>query len=80
MAAGTTEVAGTCGGHLEVAALGQEAGVRNLVVSLTTEQMDAQGMKERGIRDMPEIYKGNLFFGEHRMEIPLDEPPPARLD
>ena len=73
-------MARTCGGHLEVATLGQEAGVKNLVVSHTTEQMDAPGIKERVIREMSEIYKGNLFFGEDLMEIPLNGPRPAKLD
>ena len=74
------EMARTCGGHLEVATLGQEAGVKNLVVSHTTAQMDVPGIKERVIREMSEIYKGNLFFGEDLMEIPVKGPRPAKLD
>lgn len=73
------EMARTCGGHLEVAAAGQQAGVKNLVVSHTTEQMDAPGMKERVIREMAEIYKGNLFFGEDLMEVPVGAPKPSKL-
>ena len=74
------ELARTCGGHLEVAKAGQDARVKNLVVSHTTEQMDVPGVKERVIREMAEIYKGNLFFGEDLMEIPLADPQPAKLD
>jgi len=73
------ELARTCSGHLEVASAGQEAGVKNLVVSHTTEQMDVPGVKERVVREMSEIYKGNLFFGEDLMEIPLGDPIPAKL-
>jgi len=69
-----------CAGHLEVARVGQEAGVKNLVVSHTTEQMDVPGVRERVIREMAEIYTGNLFFGEDLMQIPIGDPLPAKLD
>jgi ribonuclease Z len=68
------------GGHLEIARLAQAAGVRNLVASHITEQMDVPGVKERLIREMSELYKGNLFFGEDLMEIPVGAPTPRKLD
>lgn len=68
------------GGHLEVARLAQAAGVRNLVASHITEQMDVPGVRERLIREMAEVYRGNLFFGEDLMEIPLGAPGPRKLD
>ena len=61
-------------GHLELARLGQRAGVRNLVASHITEQMDVPGVRERLIREMSAIYTGNLFFGEDLMEIPVGAP------
>ena len=61
-------------GHLELAYLGQVAGVRNLVISHVTEQMDVPGVRERLIAEMSAIYAGNLFFGEDLMQIPV----PAR--
>lgn len=67
-------------GHLELAELGREAGVRNLVISHVTEQMDVPGVRERILREMGEIYAGNLFFGEDLMEIPLTDPAPSKLD
>jgi ribonuclease BN (tRNA processing enzyme) len=67
-------------GHLELARLGERANVRNLVVSHVTEQFDRPGMRERVIREMAEIYKGNLFFGEDLMEIPVGSPHAAKLD
>jgi len=67
-------------GHLELAALGRDANVRNLVASHITEQMDVPGVKERLIREMAEIYRGNLFFGEDLMEIPVRPPAPRKLD
>lgn len=68
------------GGHLEIARLAQAAGVRNLVASHITEQMDVPGVRERLIREMSELFKGNLFFGEDLMEIPLGAPGPRKLD
>ena len=68
------------GGHLEIARLAQAAGVRNLVASHITEQMDVPGVRERLIREMSVIFKGNLFFGEDLMEIPLGAPGPRKLD
>ena len=67
-------------GHRELAQLGSRANVRNLVASHITEQMDVPGVKERLIREMAQIYSGNLFFGEDLMEIPVQAPAPRRLD
>jgi ribonuclease BN (tRNA processing enzyme) len=67
-------------GHLELARLAEEAGVRNLVVSHIAEQFDRPGMRERVVREMGEIYKGNLFLGEDLMEIPVEVPRPVKLD
>jgi ribonuclease Z len=67
-------------GHLELARLGADARVRNLVVSHITEQMDVPGIRERLIREMSQLYAGNLFFGEDLMEIPVGPPVPAKLD
>ena len=67
-------------GHLELARLGHAAGVRNLVVSHVTEQMDVPGVRERLIREMSALYAGNLFFGEDLMEIPVGAPAAARLE
>jgi ribonuclease Z len=67
-------------GHLELAHLGQNANVRNLVASHITEQMDVPGVKERLIKEMTAIYAGNLFFGEDLMEIPVHGPAARKLD
>jgi ribonuclease BN (tRNA processing enzyme) len=69
-----------CMGHLELAALGKEARVKNLVISHVTEQMDVPGVRERIVREMSEIYSGNLFFGEDLMVIPLGDPNPRKLN
>lgn len=67
-------------GHLELARLGERANVRNVVISHVTEQFDRPGLRERVIREMSEIYKGNIFFGEDLMEIPVEGPRAVKLD
>jgi ribonuclease BN (tRNA processing enzyme) len=67
-------------GHVELAQLGEDANVRNLVLSHITEQMDVPGVREKILREMAGIYSGNLFFGEDLMDIPIDGPVPAKLD
>ena len=67
-------------GHLELAKLGKDAAVRNLVLSHITEQMDVPGIRERIVREVAGIYPGNIYFGEDLMEIPIDGPSPAKLD
>jgi len=74
------EFAEGCMGHLELAALGRDANVKNLVLSHLTEQMDRPGVRERIVREMSEIYSGNLFLGEDLMKIPVGVPEPGKLD
>jgi ribonuclease BN (tRNA processing enzyme) len=74
------EFAKGCMGHLELAALGRDANVKNLVLSHLTEQMDLPGVRERIVREMSEIYSGNLFLGEDLMKIPVGVPEPGKLD
>jgi len=45
-----------------------------------TLQFDRPGMRERVIREVGDIYKGNVYFGEDLMEIPFGSPAPAKLD
>jgi hypothetical protein len=45
-----------------------------------TLQFDRAGMREHVIREVGEIYKGNLYFGEDLMEVPFTSPAPAKLD
>lgn len=67
-------------GHRELAELAQSANVRNLVLSHVTTQFDRPGMREQVVRDIGEVYKGNIFFGEDLMEIPFSRPAAAILD
>ena len=73
------EFAESCMGHLELARLGAKAGVKTLVMSHVTEQIDQPGVRERIVREMSAIYAGNLIFGEDRLEIPVAGPVAAKL-
>jgi len=67
-------------GHRELAALGAKAGVKTIVITHVTEQIDQPGVRERVLREMGELYQGNLIFGEDLMEIPVRGPVAAKLD
>jgi ribonuclease BN (tRNA processing enzyme) len=73
------EFAQSCMGHRELAQLGAEANVGTVVLSHVTEQIDQPGVRERVLREMSEIYKGNLIFGEDLMEVPVKGPAAAKL-
>jgi ribonuclease BN (tRNA processing enzyme) len=66
-------------GHRELAAIAHEACVRTLVISHVTDQMDMPGVREQIVREMSEVYGGNLIFGSDLMEIPFADPKPAAL-
>ncbi len=65
-------------GHLEAAQTARDAGVRNLVLTHIPEQMDIPGVREKVIREVGDIFKGNVFWGEDLMEIPLKDPQPVK--
>jgi ribonuclease BN (tRNA processing enzyme) len=67
-------------GHRELAELAAAASVRNLVLSHVTTQFDRPGMRERVLREVGDVYKGNIYFGEDLMEIPFTSPEASKLD
>lgn len=69
----------TSSGHMEVATLAAKANVKTVVVSHVTEQMDVPGVRERLLREMGQVYSGNIIWGEDLMEIPVGDPKPAKL-
>jgi ribonuclease BN (tRNA processing enzyme) len=74
------EFAESCMDHLALAKLGQKAGVKTVVMSHVTEQIDQPGVRERVLNEMSQHYKGNLIFGEDRLEVPVRKAAvPAKL-
>ena len=63
----------TSSGHLEAARTAAKAGVKTLVTTHFTPQMDALGIKERCVFEMREIFDGRIIWGEDLMEIPLHD-------
>ena len=64
-------------GHMEVAEIGRDAQVKNLVISHIPSQMDVPGIREKLIIEMAAVYKGNIIWGEDLMDIPLSAPKAA---
>ena len=58
-------------GHLEAAQVAADAKVRTLVVSHVSNQMDVPGVRERLIKEMAEIFEGNIVWGEDLMRVPV---------
>lgn len=73
------EFAESCMGHMELARLAAKARVKSVVLTHVTEQIDQPGVRERIVREMSEVYKGNLILGEDRMQVPLRGPTAAKL-
>jgi ribonuclease BN (tRNA processing enzyme) len=67
-------------GHMELAEMAAAANVRNLVISHVTEQFDQPGLRERIVREVAQVYTGNIFFGEDGMQIPFAGPAAVKLD
>ena len=61
----------TSSGHLEAARTAAKAGVKTLVATHFTPQMDALGVKEKCLAEMRDIFQGRIIWGEDLMEIPL---------
>jgi hypothetical protein len=53
--------------------------VKTIVLTHVTEQIDQPGVRERVLREMGAVFKGNLVFGEDLMEIPVRGPAAAKL-
>lgn len=69
-----------CGNHLDTAKVAAEAGARTLVLTHMLEQIDQPGVREQIMREMMEIYDGNIIWGEDLMEIPVTGPAMGRME
>ena len=54
----------TSSGHLEAAHTAAKAGVKTLVATHFTPQMDAFGVKERCLAEMNDVFDGRIIWGE----------------
>ncbi|MCA9860947.1 MAG: MBL fold metallo-hydrolase [Thermomicrobiales bacterium] len=70
----------TCGNHIDTAKVARDAGVGTVVLTHMLEQIDQPGIRERIIREMAEIFDGDIIWGEDLMEIPMDRPSLFKMD
>jgi ribonuclease BN (tRNA processing enzyme) len=61
----------TSSGHLEAARTASKAGVKTLLTTHFTPQMDALGVKEKCLVEMTKIFDGTIIWGEDLMVIPI---------
>ncbi len=61
-----------CGGHLDAARTAQEAGVKTLVLTHITEQVERPGMRERVIHEVCGVFKGGVIFAQDLLNVPLE--------
>lgn len=59
-----------CGSHKMVATLAKDAGVKTVILTHITEQIDVVGIRERVVHEASEIFGGTVILGEDLMQIP----------
>lgn len=60
-----------CGNHRDNAALAQRAGVKTLVLTHLTPEIDDPQLRDQILREIREDYDGRVVWGEDLMEIPI---------
>jgi len=60
-----------CGNHRDNAALARRAGVKTLVLTHLTAEIDRPDTREEILREIREDYDGRVIWGEDLMEIPI---------
>ena len=53
-----------CGSHKMIAALARDAGVKTVILTHITGQIDKPGVREQVISEVGEIFQGTVVFGE----------------
>jgi ribonuclease BN (tRNA processing enzyme) len=69
-----------CGNHLDTAEIARQAGVKTLVLTHVLEQIDQAGIRERIVKEIAEIFDGNVIWGEDLMEVPVEGPAPYKME
>jgi ribonuclease Z len=76
----SADFARSCTGHLELAGMARDAGVKTLVLTHITEQLDGPGIRERVTSEMAKVFKGDILFGNDLLEVPMAGAAPGKLD
>lgn len=68
----------TASSHVDVARMAAAARARTLVLTHISQQLEEPRTKARVLRDIAEIYKGDIVWGEDLMELAIAGPAAAR--
>lgn len=68
-----------CGSHKMVATLAKDAGVKKLILTHITGQIDLPGVRERVVHEASEIFSGALIFGEDLTQLTPGPVKPAKF-
>jgi ribonuclease BN (tRNA processing enzyme) len=68
-----------CSGHLDAARTAADAGVRTLVLTHITEQLEQPGIRERILLEAGKVFGGQIVFAQDLLAVPLDEIVPSRI-
>jgi ribonuclease BN (tRNA processing enzyme) len=69
-----------CGNHIDTATVAKKAGVKTLVLTHFLEQIDQPGVREEILREMMQIFDGNIIWGEDLMEVQVKGPKMMEMD
>src|SRR5262245_21793094 len=58
-----------CGNHVDNALTAQRAGVKTLVLTHVLEEIDQPAVREQIIREIRQVYEGEVIWGEDLLEI-----------
>jgi ribonuclease BN (tRNA processing enzyme) len=61
-----------CGNHRDNAAMAREAGVKTLVLTHLTGELDRPGIRERVLDEIATEFTGRVIWGQDLLEILLD--------
>jgi ribonuclease BN (tRNA processing enzyme) len=60
-----------CGNHEDNAAMAQQAGVKTLVLTHVTTEIDTPGIRDQILREISRVFDGRVIFGEDLMALDL---------
>ena len=69
-----------CGNHIDTAHVAKQAGVKTLVLTHMLEQIDRPGVRERILREMMEIYPGDIIWGADLLQFTPAAPRPGPME
>jgi ribonuclease BN (tRNA processing enzyme) len=69
-----------CGNHIDTAQVAKAAGVGTVVLTHMLEQIDQPGIRERIVREMAQIFDGDIIIGEDLLEIPVGGAQLAKME